>query len=220
MKNNDYVVYLRVSTGKQSDSGLGLEAQRVACEAFTKDGNVLSELVEVESGKRSDRPQLKAAIDLAKRSKAVLIVAKLCRLARNVAFVSSLMESGVEFIAADNPTANRLTIHILAAVAEEEARMISVRTKAALAAAKARGVTLGNPNLTDEDRMRGSMAGGDAMRDKAKQAVAHIIGMMRELRNEGLSFRLIADRLNQTGQRTQRGSLYSATAVQRILARS
>jgi len=220
MSDNNYVVYLRVSTSKQGESGLGLESQKAACKALTSDGTVLAEFVEVESGKRSDRPQLAAAIDRARRAKAVLVVAKLDRLARNVAFVSSLMESGVEFVAADNPTASRLTIHILASVAEEEARLISVRTKAALAAAKARGVKLGNPKLTNADRKRGAVAGAAVMRDKAKRAAAQIIGILLELKAEGKSLRAIAKHINESGYRTQRGNLYSAVAVQRILARA
>ena len=144
-----FVAYYRVSTDKQGKSGLGLEAQRAAVEAHVAAGRgaVAAEFIEVESGRKKDRPQLAAALAAARAHRATLVIAKLDRLARNVHFVSGLMESGVEFVAADMPTVNRLTIHILAAVAEEEARMISARTKAALAAAKARGIALGNPNL-------------------------------------------------------------------------
>jgi DNA invertase Pin-like site-specific DNA recombinase len=139
-----WVCYLRVSTDRQGQSGLGLEAQRKAVLDFRNGGQwkLADEFVEVESGKRSDRPQLAAAL-ACKRLKARLVVAKLDRLARNVAFISRLMERGVEFVAADMPFANKLTIHILAAVAEHEREAISARTKAALAAAKARGVKLG-----------------------------------------------------------------------------
>ncbi len=134
-----FVAYHRVSTDKQGRSGLGLEAQRSAVEAHVAGarGTVTAAFIEVESGRRKDRPQLAAALAAARVHRAVLVIAKLDRLARNVHFVSGLMESGVEFVAADMPTVNRLTVHILAAVAEEEARMISARTKAALAAAKA-----------------------------------------------------------------------------------
>jgi DNA invertase Pin-like site-specific DNA recombinase len=148
-----YVAYLRVSTEGQGRSGLGLEAQRAAvgAHAATTGGQIVSEFVEVESGRKRDRPQLAAALDACGTTRATLVIAKLDRLARNVAFVSNLMESGVEFVAADMPAVNRLTIHILAAVAEEEARMTSARTRAALAAAKARGMRLGNPRLLARD---------------------------------------------------------------------
>ncbi|MBI0539130.1 recombinase family protein [Roseomonas sp. KE2513] len=148
-----FVAYLRVSTDKQGRSGLGLEAQRAAVAAHVEGarGRIVAEHVEVESGRRKDRPQLALALEAARALRGTLVIAKLDRLARNVAFVSNLMESGVEFVAADLPTVNRLTVHILAAVAEEEARMISARTKAALAAAKARGVVLGNPGLLARD---------------------------------------------------------------------
>lgn len=219
MDNTDYVVYLRVSSQQQGQSGLGLESQRSQCQAFTQGGNVLAEFVEVESGAKSNRPQLMAALDLARRSNATLVVSKLDRLARSVAFVSALIESGVGFIAADNPNATRLTVHIMASVAEEERRLISERTRAALKAAKARGVKLGNPNLTNAQRKLGASRGAATMREKARVFLAPIIDMMRHLRSEGLTFQAIADRLNSTGQRTQRGNLFSATAVQRILAR-
>ena len=142
-----FVAYLRVSTEGQGRSGLGLEAQReaVARHVTGAGGVIAAEFVEVESGRKKDRPQLAAALAACRSGRTTLVIAKLDRLARNVAFVSNLMESGVEFVAADMPAVNRLTVHILAAVAEEEARMISARTKAALAAAKARGVQLGNP---------------------------------------------------------------------------
>ncbi len=144
------VAYLRVSTDKQGRSGLGLEAQRAAVvrhAAASAGGSIIGEHVEVESGRKKDRPQLAAALADCRARRAVLVIAKLDRLARNVHFVAGLMESGVEFVASDMPTVNRLTVHILAVVAEEEARMISARTKAALDAAKARGVKLGNPHL-------------------------------------------------------------------------
>src|SRR5687767_2981985 len=143
---NKIVAYYRVSTKRQGQSGLGLEGQQAAVEAFAKQhgAKIVASYTEVESGKRADRPALAQAIPHAKLAKATLVVAMLDRLARNVAFLSSLMESGCDFVAVDNPHANKLTIHILAAVAQDEAERISERTKAALKAAKRRGVKLGS----------------------------------------------------------------------------
>ena len=149
MANGKFIAYHRVSTKGQGTSGLGLEAQQAALRQYLNGGNweLLASYTDIETGtkKGNNRPELKKAIAHANRKKAVLLIAKLDRLARNVAFVSNLMESSVEFIAVDNPSANRLTVHILAAVAEAEAEAISARTKAALAAAKERGVILGKP---------------------------------------------------------------------------
>jgi DNA invertase Pin-like site-specific DNA recombinase len=137
----NFVAYYRVSTDRQGRSGLGLEAQSEAVRQHLsrESGNLLAEYIEVESGKRSDRPQLAAALVVVKKAKATLIIAKLDRLARNVHFISGLIESAVDFVAADNPHANRLMVHMLAAFAEHEREQISTRTKDALAAAKARG---------------------------------------------------------------------------------
>ncbi|MDQ3482088.1 MAG: recombinase family protein, partial [Pseudomonadota bacterium] len=142
------ISYLRVSTAKQGASGLGLEAQRAAVAAFTTSGGhtLVAEYVEVESGAKAARAQLAAALTSCRLHRATLVIAKLDRLARNVSFIANLMDGGVEFVACDMPHANRLTLHLLAAIAEHEREMISQRTKAALQAAKARGVRLGNPN--------------------------------------------------------------------------
>ena len=143
-----FVAYQRVSTDKQGRSGLGREAQEAAVAGYAqaRGGDIVDRFVEVESGKRNDRPELGKALALCRKQKATLIIAKLDRLARNVAFIANLMESGVDFIAVDMPSATRLTIHILAAVAEHEREMISARTKAALQARKARGGRLGAPD--------------------------------------------------------------------------
>jgi DNA invertase Pin-like site-specific DNA recombinase len=149
-----WVSYLRVSTEKQGASGLGLEAQRDAVTTFasSRRGEIIAEYVEVESGKKDDRPALARAIAHAKRVGATLLIAKLDRLARSVALISSLMETGVDFVAADMPDANRFVLHIMSAVAEYEREQISARTKAALAAAKARGVKLGANGRALADR--------------------------------------------------------------------
>jgi DNA invertase Pin-like site-specific DNA recombinase len=144
-----FVAYYRVSTDRQGRSGLGLQAQREAVARFLAGhpgAALLGEFTEVESGKRADRPQLATALALARRGRATLVIAKLDRLARSVAFIAGLMEGGAPFIACDNPHAMPLTIHMLAAVAQHEREAISARTKAALAVAKARGTRLGNPD--------------------------------------------------------------------------
>ncbi len=146
METPKFIAYYRVSTDRQGRSGLGLEAQQQAvCDFLARRGDIIESFTEIESGRKDDRPQLAAALDTCRKHKATLVIAKLDRLARNVYFISGLMESGVEFVAVDMPEANRLTIHILAAVAEHEREAISQRTKAALKAAKVRGVKLGSP---------------------------------------------------------------------------
>jgi DNA invertase Pin-like site-specific DNA recombinase len=144
-----FISYLRVSTDKQGERGYGLDAQRKAVSDYLNGGSwqLLEEFVEVESGKRSDRPQLAAALAACKKHRARLVIAKLDRLSRNVAFIATLMDGKVDFVCCDFPSANRLTLHILAAVAEHEREMTSTRTSAGLAAAKAKGVKLGNPAL-------------------------------------------------------------------------
>src|SRR5713226_878741 len=181
--------YLRVSTKGQGESGLGIEAQKAAVETYAKQNGatLIVCFTEVESGKRADRPELEKALAHARRSKATLVVAKLDRLARNVAFLSALMDSKVPFVACDNPHANRLTLHILAAVAEAEAVAISQRTKAALAAYKARGGKLGAElpqcrNLTQEARQKGAQRAGQAVAKAAAEAYADLLPTIHELR--------------------------------------
>jgi DNA invertase Pin-like site-specific DNA recombinase len=142
---SQFVTYYRVSTDRQGRSGLGLEAQREAVARYLASvgGNLVAEHTEIETGKRNDRPELAKALAVCRKRRTKLVIAKLDRLSRNVAFIAALMDSNVEFVACDNPHAARLTLHILAAVAEHEREMISIRTKAALAAAKARGKALG-----------------------------------------------------------------------------
>jgi len=222
--------YYRVSTAKQGQSGLGLEAQRAAVQEFARvNGHTVdAEYTEVESGKRADRPELAKAVAHARRNKARLCIAKLDRLSRNVAFLATLMDSGVEFVACDNPAANRLTLHILSAVAENEARAISDRTKAALAAAKARGQLLGSARpehwLGREDARLAGLAKGRevariAKRENAIAAVADLMPEMQARRGAGESLAAIADALNAAGHRTTRGNLWSAMGVKLALDR-
>lgn len=219
--------YLRVSTKGQGESGLGIEAQRAAVEGYAKQAGATLVMcyTEVESGKLSDRPELAKALAHARRSKATLVVAKLDRLARNVAFLSALMDSTVPFVACDNPHANRLTLHILAAVAEAEALAISQRTKAALAAYKARGGKLGAElpqcrNLTAEAREKGAHRAGLAVAKAAGEAYADLMPTMAGLRAEGLSLAAIADTLNAEGQTTRRGRPWNPVQVARVLERA
>ena len=219
------ISYLRVSTGRQGRSGLGLEAQRKAVEDFLDGGpwQLVKEFVEVESGKKTDRhrPVLTEAIYACRLYGAQLVIAKLDRLSRNAHFLLGLKEAGVDFVAADMPTANRLTVGIMAMVAEEEGRMISERTKAALAAARRRGVQLGgynkNPKLTVQARKAGQQANARIATERA----AVISPVIAELQAAGAkSLRAIATRLNERSIPTARGTgTWSATQVMRVLAR-
>ena len=219
-----FVSYLRVSTERQGQSGLGLDAQRKAVADYLNGGQcaLLREYVEIESGKRaSNRPQLLAALAHAKATGATLIVAKLDRLSRNVAFIAALMESGVEFTAADMPMANRLTVHVLAAVAEHEREAISARTKAALAAAKARGQKLGNPNGARALRGLGNAAGVAAAVASADRHAAQVLPVIEAIRGEGVTSLLgIAGELNRRGILTARGGRWYATTVRNLMGRS
>lgn len=219
------VAYYRVSTRRQEKSGLGLEGQKAAVEIYTEVSiaQLIGEYTEVETGKRADRPELAKALAHAKRAGATLIVAKLDRLARNVAFTSALMDSGVDFVCCDNPHANRLTIHILAAVAEDEARRISERTKAALAAAKRRGVRLGAArpecrNLSDAARRKGARAAGQTVRRKADEAYQDLRETMVALRPV-CSLQEMADILNSQGHTTRYGKSWTDVAVLRACQR-
>lgn len=208
----EHIAYYRVSTQRQGLSGLGLEAQQTAVMAFCEP---VEGFTEVESGKNNSRPQLAKALAACKRLGATLVVAKLDRLARNVAFVSTLMESGVDFVACDNPNATRLTVHILAAVAEDEAQRISDRTRAALAAAKRRGVVLGNRvNLTTTASQKGREANSGA----AESYKTEIQPIAKGLREAGRTLREIGEILTGRGIMTRRGKAWSPTAVSRLLA--
>jgi DNA invertase Pin-like site-specific DNA recombinase len=224
MAQGKFVSYIRVSTARQGRSGLGQEAQRKAVADYLNGGSwqLVAEVVEVESGKRNDRPKLAEALRLCRLHGATLIIAKLDRLARNVAFISNLMESGVEFTAVDFPQANRLTVHILAAVAEHEAKAISTRTKDALAAAKARGTRLGgdrgNLPAVARDGARASVAARIA---KADSRASDLVPIIEELKVTGaVSLRQIAAGLNAKGIKTARGGEWTAMQVQRVMGRA
>lgn len=180
-----YIAYLRVSTQRQGISGLGLEAQRGAVTSVARGDVVLAEYIEIESGKRDDRPQLRRALEHAKKCKATLLIAKIDRLARKMSFIASLMDGDVEFVACDMPQANRLMLHIMAAFAEHEAKMISDRTKVALAAAKARGIVLGG----DRPAARARRTAAAIKRNAPAKAKA------LELRAEGMTLAEIGIRL-------------------------
>lgn len=209
------ISYIRVSTQKQGASGLGLEAQQKAVQDFiSSTGNELvAEFVEVESGKKTDqkRPQLAAAMEACKKHKAVLVVAKLDRLARNVHFISGLMESKVQFIALDLPEANQLTLHVMAAFAEHEAKRISERTKAALAIAKSRGVALGAAG-------KSNLKPNIELRKKQSQDFAESLkGVFEGFKLRCLTQRQMVDELNNLGLKTARGGMWSLVQVQRVL---
>lgn len=216
--NKKYVSYLRVSTARQGESGLGLEAQRTAVVNYVKSlsggAEIVREFVEIETGKRADRPVLAEAIRECKANGFCLCVAKLDRLSRNLHFVTALMNSKIDFVAADNPHATPFLIHILVAVAEHERNMISSRTKAALEAAKRRGVKLGNPEYEDaiskavEARQKIAADRNDVLR----RTVAEV------MEKTGLTkLAEIAQALNLRGIKTNRGSQFTPTQIHRLL---
>jgi DNA invertase Pin-like site-specific DNA recombinase len=221
MANGKFVSYLRVSTARQGISGLGLEAQREAVSGYLNGGNwqLVQEVVEIESGKRNDRPAIAEALRLCRKHRATLVIAKLDRLARNVAFISNLMESGVEFVAVDMPQANRFVVHILAAVAEQEAEAISRRTRAALAAAKARGTKLGGRRMSAERFAEIGAAARNLRMEKAAGRRLQLLPVIGEIQARGASsLRAIAAELNARGIETPRGGEWSAVQVQRVLS--
>jgi DNA invertase Pin-like site-specific DNA recombinase len=219
MLKTKFVAYLRVSTVRQGISGLGLEAQRCSVEEYLHRTNASScaEFIEVESGKGSNaldrRPQLQLALDACKRQKATLVIAKLDRLARNVHFISGLLETGVEFVAADMPEASKVMLHMHAVMAEWERDQISARTKAALAAAKARGVHLG---VTGRDNLnRNAQARKAAANDFAER----LRGVLQGFMSAGYTQRKVVSELNQLGILTANGNGWSLIQVQRVIAR-
>ena len=217
-KTRRFIAYYRVSTDKQGQSGLGLDAQRKAVMDFLNGGQweLVAEFTEIESGKCADRPELARALEACRRHKARLVIAKLDRLSRNVAFIATVMKSGAEFVAVDNPHANKLTVHILAAVAQHEREMISERTKAALQAAKARGKHLGNPRIADAAAM-----GRAALKLANDQFAANVFPVIRELQAAGVtSANAVAAKLNERKVATRRGGRWTHVQVRSILERT
>lgn len=220
MADGKFIAYFRVSTAKQGRSGLGLEAQRSAVMSYLNGGSwtLLNEFTEVESGKRDDnRPELNKALDLCRLTGATLVIAKLDRLSRDAHFLLGLDKSGIEFVACDNPAANKMTVGILAVIAQAEREMISARTKAALAASKARGTSLGG--------WRGgpvvdSAKGTQAVTKAADAFAARVAPMIRDMKAQGMSLRTIAAELTSKGIKTARGGKWSAVAVSNILNRN
>lgn len=222
-----FVAYARVSTARQGQSGLGLEAQRAAIEAHLRPGDrLLCPIhVEVESGRKSDRPELAKALARCRATGATLLIAKLDRLARDAHFLLGLQKAGVDFVACDMPHADRLTVGILALVAEREAEAISARTRAALAAAKARGTVLGGKREgqrapTAEERQKGSTFAAEAKRRLANLAANRVAGRIAELQGQGASLAGIARALQEEGISAPRGGTWTATAVSRVIART
>jgi DNA invertase Pin-like site-specific DNA recombinase len=223
----NYISYIRVSTKKQGYSGLGLEAQTAAVTNFVNGhGKLLASYCEIESGKKSDRPELTKALAHARRSKAILVVAKMDRLSRNVAFLSALLESSVEFVAVDNPHANRLTVHILAAIAEHEAKATSIRTKEALQAAKARGTLLGSnrpghwegrEHLRQAGMRKAIRAAALVNRTTRIGIYSDLVPLIKDLRNQGITLQAIAAKLNELGHATRRNKPWSHVQVLRLL---
>lgn len=215
-----FIAYVRVSTQKQGQSGLGLEAQHAAVARFVGSGDtVLATYTEVESGRDCQRPQLKAALAHARKAKAVLLIAKLDRLARNVRFLAELLEGDVEIVAADNPTASKFVLQILSCVAENESRQCSERTKAALAAARARGVKLGGWRghlPVHAAQVKGAAVQASQARTRAIELLPHITAAQEA---GAATPSAIAKALNGKGITTHAGASWSAVQVSRVLSR-
>jgi DNA invertase Pin-like site-specific DNA recombinase len=207
-----FIAYFRVSTDRQGRSGLGLDAQREAVRQFltARPAAVIAEFVEVESGGKDDRPKLLEALAACQRTKATLLIAKLDRLARSVSFVAGLMDGDVDFVAVDLPYASRFVLHIMAAVAEHERQIIGERTKAALAAAKARGVRLGTNGTVLAERHK----------TEAIEYAQQIASVFQTVRLAGaVTTRQIANSLNAMGIPSRQGGQWHAATVGRILQR-
>lgn len=221
-KDVEFVAYLRVSTQKQGYSGLGLEAQREIIKNYLHDKSPIAEYIEIESGRKTNRPQLREALQLCRQSGATLIVAKLDRLARNVLFLSQLLESDVDIVFSDFPQANKMVLQILAAISQYEAELVATRTRQALQAKKARGYKLGNPeHLLDclEEAVRKSVKTNKqkALDNPNNRRAA---AMLKVLAKEGMTLQEMADYLNREGFTTSRGCSHTPCSVRVLLKRN
>lgn len=221
MVNKSYVAYLRQSTMKQQQSGLGIEAQREIIHNFIKDKTLIAEYVETESGKKSDRPQLMEALALCRKTNSILIVAKLDRLSRNVAFTSRLLESDVEIVFCDFPQANRLILHIISSIAEYEANLISQRTRQSLQAKKNRGVKLGMASNLMSKHRQAIENSRKTNRAKAENNPNNrrAIALLRTLISQNLSLTEMTALLNEQGFVAPNGGKFRITQVKRLIDR-
>ncbi|GAN69123.1 recombinase family protein [Acetobacter orleanensis] len=220
MSDGRFIAYYRVSTERQGKSGLGLEAQQKSVLDYLSGANstLVAEFTDIESGKNNSRPELTKALSLAKLTGAILIIAKLDRLSRNATFLMSLRDAGVEFVAVDLPNANRLTVGIMALVAEQEREVISGRTKAALEAAKARGVKLGGYRAEAKPDAAKGLAG---IKKKADHFAVSVMPIVREIQARGVtSLNGIAKELILRGIKTNRGGIWTATTVKNLISRN
>ncbi|WP_448189346.1 recombinase family protein [Azospirillum sp. sgz301742] len=231
MEAERFIAYYRVSTARQ---GLGLDAQRADVARYLNGRTLLAEFSEKESGRNNHRPELQRALDLCRLTGATLLIAKLDRLSRDVHFLTGLEKAGIEFVACDMPNANRLTVHIMACIAQEERETIAKRTKGALGAIKAEIertgsyttkagqviAKLGKNNLTPEIRTIGVKAAALVISTKADEFASRVLPIIRQLQNQGMSLRAIADRLNAMQIRAVRGGQWQAVQVSRVLERA
>lgn len=225
MENDiEYVAYLRVSTQKQGYSGLGLEAQKEIIQKYLSHKNPIAEYIEIESGRKTDRgrPKLKEALELCRKTGANLIVAKLDRLARNVAFLSQLLESDVDIVFCDFPQANKIVLHILAAISQYEAELVATRTRQALAAKKAQGYTLGNPEHLMDKLDEAVAKSVETNKRKAEENPNNkrAAAMLKVLAKEGKTLQEMADYLNEQGFTTSKGFKFTRSSVHVLLKRN